>query len=196
MFASVNDIPAGAIVLTFGQGRYFPPYWPPQKVALEFLKEELYEQERIYQRGRGCTLCDATHVRAITEQGCRFFEMTSPRGRYVPLSELIGKRLAVCISRQPFDLDVFRAECAALDGEKYDIIELWDFMVSGWLKLPIRWALFDKVNRTVCSTAIARCLARAGFVFPAHLRPKDVYPAWYENRPGYFDVTYMEPAIA
>lgn len=137
----------------------------------------------------------AIHCGVVTDR-YTFFEVTYPRAKFTPLETLVGRNVTICrpIGGIP-NVAGLQAKCAELYDSDYDIWELVDFFASAVIfkNSRERQAIFDSAKQTVCSTGAA-LVEKAGGVKMVKA-PRNIRPAFYENRPNIFLVTYARPFV-
>lgn len=169
-----STLQAGDVILTYGQGRIWPPrYW--------FLWV-IYRGIRKYQQAKWGPGSDylPTHVRVALDPG--FFEVTFPKSRFGYLIEIKG-RYKVVRYRDALNENLMYKTAYELNGSPYDIGDIADFAVSGllgWFTRNVR--LFgDRAKKyVVCSTGAAEILRAGGASF-GELQAID--PAYFVNTP-------------
>lgn len=181
-----NALP-GDILLTYGKARWWPPkYW---------VRAPLYAQIRDYQKGELIRLCsevpdllipehpisDSTHVYIVIDTNL-LFEFTHPRARFISVADsmVMEKGFTLCRHTRiiPPGTVELTERCIDFEGSKYDIGDLLDFRISGWLKLLGKLRIFgDKDKKLqVCSTGAMAVLSAYGVTSEV-----PAFPAWFEN---------------
>jgi len=188
MNPNIHNLGTGVVLLTYGRGYPFSSVPWRNGFWEELAKELLYRQIRNYNRAAGYARADATHVRITLGHG-KFIEATTPDVRIGSTEELIGKRVAICVPQQYFNVSNAVEWWESWVGTRYDYTELADFALSGILKLfPKRLGILDRKDRFVCSTFAAGGFNIGGFDFGMDWQ--SISPAFYENKSQLFRVTY------
>jgi len=203
------DFQNGDVLATYGSGGI----WPLRRLALWVV----YREIRAYQKAKWGEGCDyhPTHVRVWLNG--RFFEMTTPVGKWTPLSEVLLEKKKWKVARYKQGLqnvEAMEAKASNMVGKKYDVGDLLDFGFSGLLGVfAKRFRLFgDRGEKyTVCSTALAKVLKAGGAqlsISRKDLRPSaeiaeafknpsidtivlednTIDPAYFVNNPSHWEV--------
>ena len=186
------DYPRGTKILTYGRGVINPFEDAPWREDFwtEVAKEILYSQIRAYQKRLEYALYLATHAQYKSDDWY-IIEATLPDVQENHIESLVGKDVALCVPLFDFDVSVAIEWLRAQKGRPYDKLELLDFAIGGWLKLPwLRPRILDRTDRYTCSPLCAVADTKGGFEYDI---PADsVPPAHFENKPLQHKVTYAK----
>ena len=184
----IQDARPGDLVLTRGHFRW----WPPKYIVRSVLYREIRRfQKKRYERMRWAFPALGiprdydylpTHVYVV--MGSRLlFEFTEPRARFISVEDSGIEDKGYTLHRWrhygalPTTQELADRCHKEFEGDEYDIGDLLDFELSGWLKILEKVRLFgDRADKLkVCSTGAFSVLAPWG-VF-AEFAPDPAYIA-------------------